>query len=230
MPGKKTQKGKRGYMKPYRRRYRRRRYRVNPMGNPSGFSTIPRIAKLRYCDVIQLTSLAGLLGSYSFRSNSVFDPDATGTGHQPMGFGTWENLYRGYIVLGSKISVYPSTSSSVTDDYTVGVYLSENQTPAYSSASEFTEAGKGTVRTYIGRQSRVAPIYSTYSAKRFFNITDIKDNVDRIGAGVTANPSSQSYFVLWQQDVAGADSIAINYRVVIEYVVLFTEPQNEPAA
>jgi len=66
-----------------RRRYNRKRnfvrktaYKYVPSGLPA-----TRIAKLVYNDTITLTSSSGLMATYRFRTNSIYDPDYTGIGH-----------------------------------------------------------------------------------------------------------------------------------------------------
>lgn len=40
-----------------------------------------------------------------FRLNSIFDPDLTGTGHQPKGRDTWANVYQYYRVLSTEVTI-----------------------------------------------------------------------------------------------------------------------------
>lgn len=74
------------------------------------------ITKLRYCSYglfANTTSAAG----YNFRANSVFDPDQTSAGHQPMYFDNYAAIWNRYRVLGSEIKVIwtPSADSSGTN-------------------------------------------------------------------------------------------------------------------
>ena len=87
-------------------RSRRTARRQQPM-LALGRSPIPdkSLVKLRYCQRCAINPAAGVTNSYLFRANSLFDPDLTGTGHQPLGFDEWAKFYRRYCVLGSKITV-----------------------------------------------------------------------------------------------------------------------------
>lgn len=63
------------------------------------------ITKLRYCDQLTQTSTSGSVVAYVFAANGLFDPDISGTGHQPMYRDNYAALYDQYVVLGSKIKV-----------------------------------------------------------------------------------------------------------------------------
>lgn len=53
----------------------------------------------RYTDKLTITSTSGALGSHSWR-DSLYDPDYTGTGAQPLGFDQFATLYEKYNVQG----------------------------------------------------------------------------------------------------------------------------------
>ncbi len=56
--------------------------------------------RLRYCDRPQLTTTGSVNTAvvYSFRLGSLFDPDYTGTGHQPYMYDQLTSVYNKYIV------------------------------------------------------------------------------------------------------------------------------------
>jgi len=67
----------------------------------NGLPTRKKI-NLRYCDEILVTG-AGTVGVHTFRLNSMFDPDYTATGHQPMGRDQWAAFYGRYVVANAVI-------------------------------------------------------------------------------------------------------------------------------
>jgi hypothetical protein len=61
------------------------------------------VKRLRYSTSFALTSTSGAVASWVFRANDLFDPDLTGTGHQPMGFDQLMNWYNHFCVVESRI-------------------------------------------------------------------------------------------------------------------------------
>jgi len=60
---------------------------------------------LKYCDVIRVAVAAATTAHQAFRANSIFDPDLTGTGHQPLGRDQLAAMYSEYEVLSSRLRV-----------------------------------------------------------------------------------------------------------------------------
>src|SRR5215216_1143376 len=54
------------------------------------------ITILRYVESVVLTSTTGSVAFNAFRMNALFDPNATGAGHQPMYFDNYAALYDRY--------------------------------------------------------------------------------------------------------------------------------------
>lgn len=100
------------------------------------FNPAPVNLKLRYSQHFDLVSGAGLLGVQQFRMNSIFDPDYTGVGHQPMGHDELSLRYEKYIVLGCKIQI----KCKSTNPGTV-VLGSSNLTVAPSTSDQAIERG-----------------------------------------------------------------------------------------
>jgi len=77
---------------------RRKARKSNFISNRSGLSPIPSkfITKMKYAEAVTLTGTG--LRSYFWNLNSCFDPNRTGSGHQPHGWdqlaGTLYNRYR----------------------------------------------------------------------------------------------------------------------------------------
>lgn len=56
------------------------------------------IAKLKYVERINLVGANNICALYYIRANSMFDPNETGVGHQPMGFDQYATLFHQYRV------------------------------------------------------------------------------------------------------------------------------------
>lgn len=226
MPGKKRPKRKTTI-----KRYKKRPNTVSiyapiPKPNLQGFvSGIPKIrtAHMRYSENVSLTSTSGSMDSIQYRANGVYDPNLTGIGHQPFGFDTWETLYNHRMVIGSRIYVsFIGTGALIS---AAGVYLSDDTSIPYTTADGFIEAKKGTWAIMAARETRSPTLQSSFSAKRFFNITDVKDNFDRLGTIGTQNPAEQALYNIWYQEQSGATN-TVYAQITIDYIVQYSEPKD----
>ena len=220
MPPRKNKK-----RKSTRRRRYKKKYQVSyPMGTPGGIRQ--RFIKMRYVERLGLQSTTGALATYVFRATSLFDPNFTGTGHQPFMFDSMASFYNRYVVIGSKITAtFTNDDSDNKDPCDVGIYLSKDVSPPYTQMDEFVEAGKGTFKVIQSEARKPTSVSSFYSAKKFWNIKDIKDNIDKLGSTVSTTPGENGYFQIYAQAYNGA-TINLNCRVVMEFAVIFSEPKD----
>lgn len=78
--------------------------RVPLFHNP--FSSNSELVQLKYCDTLSLNPTAtDTLSTYMYSLNSLYDPDFSGTGHQPMYFDNYSQIWGKYSVRFAKIKV-----------------------------------------------------------------------------------------------------------------------------
>lgn len=216
--------------RPYRRR---RKYRLtrNPARRWDSANTVSgvpktRIIKMRYCDNIFIQNVAGALNTAAFRANSIFDPNVALGGHQPMGRDFWAQAYKEYCVLGAKITLYCGNDNAEVP-VTTGITVNSNTNPLYTETTTYMEAKAGQwVQLMDNRNAK--RICTTYSAKKYWNLGDVKDNREEIGAAQTQNPAKQCYFVIWSQPNDRLATTITRYTVVIDYIVSFSDPILQP--
>lgn len=235
--------GKRRYSRkrPYARKsrkgtYKRRSKRMRLYKRPSrailtGFPN-SKLVKLRYVEHFTLDYIASI-AEYRFRCNSIFDPNLTGTGHQPMGRDQWAELYQRYMVVGAKATLtYVNTSVSAQTPAYIGMKVMTDPAPlasTYSTVDELLEDKKTGRFVTIGgthNSSAIPKWYSVtrkFSAKKTFAVTNAIDDPD-LGASMSTNPARQAYFVCWQASIAGNDPPLMNFKICIDYVTLVREP------
>lgn len=68
--------------------------------------------KLVYTDFVPFADATTAFAWYTFRGNSIYDPNYTGTGHYPSGYLNWATFFNRYKVHASKISVSFSWQSA----------------------------------------------------------------------------------------------------------------------
>jgi len=213
--------------KGYRRRTRRIKGRVPqtliqraPTGHP-----FPQryVTKLRYVsDAITVTT--GTSYDRIFRGNGCFDPDATGAGHQPMGFDQLAGIYSRYRVLGAKITmrVVPVDATAGRQNMYFGVIPQISPTSyngaVYSQLREQPYAkfnyrtlyqGPTTIKKYMtGAQIE--------GVKKAVILADAEYTAD-----VTALPQSQWYWHCIMGTMDGTSLINATMYCEIDYYVAF---------
>jgi len=82
--------------------------------------------KLVYLEALQAATTNALNLDYVFNLNSGFDPNRTGTGHQPRGWDQWAALYNRYRV--DKTEVRASFTNAPSDGAVVSIFASNDAT------------------------------------------------------------------------------------------------------
>lgn len=179
------------------------------------------IVKLRYVDNRVLNSTAVSLGRHVFSCNSLYDPDYTGAGHQPLGFDEWSTLYTYYKVLGAKITV--NAVNGTGEPQLVHLVRLDDPAPA-GGMSALMEQAHGSWSHLAGSQGGVSNMIltSTYSAKKQFPNLD-KD--DSLRANVGSSPAEQMYWVISSQRTDAAGTADVGVSTCIEYIVEFSVPK-----
>lgn len=199
----------------------------------SGFPK-KKTVKLRYCQEITLNSAITGFDSHLFRANSAFDPDYTGTGHQPKGFDEWSTVYSHYTVMGSRmeVKILPSTTANVIPSVN-GILLDTSTTGVaqFVNLPDLLESklcGKnwhvgGSLYNGQNRNPGKYAMVKNFSSRKFFGIKDPQDG-NSYSATTVANPTQQAYFVVWQYSIASNDPGILSYMVTIDYIIEFRDP------
>jgi hypothetical protein len=227
MPTKRTYKKKSGKYTYYKKYSRFKKYRKNYNFMKIGRNIVAKstMVKLRYSTVISLNPGLGAASIYQFKANGMYDPDFTGSGHQPMGFDQWMTFYDHFTVVGSKITI--TAINNQPETYTLACSLVDDTAIINpTSFSGFLERN-GTVWKHIAPVSGSAnkgTISKKFSAKKFFGTKDFIGKSEFKGTSA-GDPSELAMFniILYafdrQTDVPG-----LTMNIVVEYITVFTEP------
>lgn len=223
--------------RPYRSRRRfggssRRRFRFRRRipRNPVMRTAFPasRIVKMRYIENFTIDPAGSTaFASYVFKANSIFDPNHTGGGHQPMGRDQWATFYNHYTVVGAKISIIGITNSSSTPAV-FGVRTIDLATTGHTTLHGLMETPTVSWRfAQVSSNGNVPkPAVAKYSAKKWFNLTNVKDNHYDVGAGMGSDPVNPVYFYCFYGAHDGSTDLPQIYLVAkITYIVLFANPR-----
>jgi len=183
---------------------------------PVGFPALWR-TQHRYVQSNVLNAATGSLGIYQFRVNSLFDPDLTGTGHQPYGFDQFKTYYATYLVVKSQITV---ECIVITSPSLCGVMTSTESSTGLATADTYTEPGRG-------QGGVVSPVFG---APRVFQaqwaLSQIPDHDPAdYSAAIGASPTNSDFYTVYSQDAfALAASPVMYFTVCIVFDVEWRDP------
>ncbi len=196
-----------------------------PRSLPNGFPK-SKMVRMRYCDQITIDPAIGSVGTHQFRCNSIFDPDFTGTGHQPYTHDTWATVYQHYRVVGSRIraTVMSRGVDSSTFQGVCGIRLADTST-TITNPSLMMETALAPWKSYSTNNSRGTTLYQNFSAKKFF--TKQKAGSDSLQASFGSNPTEIAFYQVWvASGRATDDAPSLDVQIQIDYIVLLFEPQD----
>lgn len=178
------------------------------------------LTKLRYCEQLRYTSTAGAVNGYVFAANGIFDPDISGTGHQPMYRDNYAALYDQYVVIGSKITV-TMTNLSTTATAVFGINGDDDSAGSATVATKMEQNNSvWTQLGPLGSGSDTKTLTCTFEPNRDFGVDAKADGASATVVG--ANPTE-----LWCYQVFAAANnaatAALEFSVEIDYTVKFSE-------
>jgi len=182
--------------------------------------------RLRYSTTFAGSSATGAITSTQvFRANDLFDPDFTGTGHQPMGFDQLMQWYNHFCVVWAKITVIAKNMSSTVP--TVCLRIDGDSSPL-TVIDRVVEVG--------GCVTENLEIKGSYGANKSLTmVADIGKLQGLNRVAMTSNPSLQgsaaaspiecSYFHITMWDTMGGTG-SMECDVILEQIAVFMEPRN----
>ncbi len=222
---------KRGGRRTYRRRrFSGRRNRRTAIGFTGkfkgiGFPDVLRMS-LSYVDTKDWTPgvLADGTNAYIFRGNSIFDPDLTGTGHQPKYHDLLTGVYARYKVTSSQISLTMlNNPANETSRYLVLPHTSSTLGLGAASFNDLLENNslrhKQQTNPQAARRSNIRSFISTRAALGYQYSTD-----EKLTAPFGTNPDQQFFWHCYFLNDDGSIAIAGNQRVQVRmrfWVTLF---------
>jgi hypothetical protein len=187
---------------------------------------------LRYSEYVPLDPGVGVALGYVFAANGCYDPNISGTGHQPKGFDQWMAFYDHYHVESSVVTVYFTSNSATAAQQSamVGISLRDSSTTVTGTdLTSLIEDGVIGCHKYaplgIVNTEAAAQVHNKYSAATFFGTKSLLDT-SQLRGDASSNPSDLAYYHVWYAPMSGGlDLTACIALVVIDYTVILTEPR-----
>lgn len=216
------------------RRQKKKMYKSAPTANPRSIPNQPfppafQTTLTYYETVSSPSSLAGAASVYLFRANSCYDPNYTGTGHQPLGFDQWMAFYNHYTVIASDIEARFGVNTetvAVGGETLVGVALLASNT-ALTDPVRLAEAPQSHIRLLTAGAPQLptaGQVRHHFDGSQFFNVPyGTMLGTTAYSGDDSSNPSEDAYFQLFSGLTSLASNVARPVTVMIRYKVVFTE-------
>lgn len=179
------------------------------------------LTRVRYYDTYSMTVTTGSLGKQVMRWNSTFDPDFTGSGHQPLYRDTYAGIYDHYAVISASAEV-KIISTSATAPLIVGCVTDDDSSSA-GSVTVLAEQNTGMhmlLPPLSGSLSSVT-FNPTWDCKRVLGVDPYSSEEYKTVVG--SNPTEESYLHVWGTVTDGVSSTSIIVSVELVQTVLWTE-------
>lgn len=194
-------------------------------GNQSAVANRQHVT-LRYSEIIPVTGAAAGVGVVnSFRANSIYDPNFTGVGHQPMGHDEWSSFYNHYQVKASRIKCQLANQEQTGGEPVVFWIELAAASAATLNPTTAIERGRAAWKC-VGQQTDTiaAPLNNEYDAMKFFGKA-IANQTTQV-ANFGSNPSEDVFFHVGYGPMSTLATPRLwQLLVVIEYDCVFTEPK-----
>jgi len=174
----------------------------------------------KYAEQVTVTATTGLFTTYQFSCNGMYDPNSSGTGHQPYYFDQLSALYDHYHVIGSKIKVTVIPNANNEDAFKWGVFINDDTSTTAGDITAVQENSSGTVRVTPANANNVQRMTKRWSAKKAFG-GSIMGN-DSLKGTPSTNPSEQQYYTVAIQPMSAA-TVVTYLDVEIEYIAVWNE-------
>jgi len=179
------------------------------------------LTRLRYCDSYVITSTTGAVGKQLMMVNSIFDPDVTGVGHQPLYRDTYAGLYDQYAVVSAKIKL-TFISNGATNPMIVGAVIDDDTTTS-TTYYVLMEQSKGKHMALAGATGSLSRDSLTldWSCREQFGIDPYTSETYK--TAVASNPTEQATMLIWVSTLDGSSTASVSVIVEIDFDVYFTE-------
>lgn len=211
------------YRKKRTRRRRRTKYAKANRLVVRGPSVVPdeMMIHMDYCDHFSFVSGAGVPAYYVFKGNSIYDPDHTSAGHQPLGRDQWNNFYTRYEVMASSIEVEFCSNQTVSDPIVIAICPTDAAAPSgwVSSLNTMLETpySKSALIPGAANGQGIAKSLSYYMTTKA-KFGDNKNKED-LQAQFGNNPNEIWYHQVAISPTVGVQSASCSVRVKLKYYV-----------
>lgn len=229
-----------GYFKPYGRfrrsapALRSRRSITNARLAASSAirsSVMPKMIRRQFNYVERVTingGAGGAAGNYLFSCNSLYDPNRSSAGHQPLGFDQLMTMYDHFVVVGAEITatfLSPSETTSLAQQIcAIGITDSASDNP--TNIETILERGNikfGMLGNQAGSGSQLTLTHKVDVGRFLGRKSPLSD--PQLKGSTSANPAEECFFQLSVASPSTGDPNTLDVLVSIVYTGYLIEPK-----
>lgn len=176
---------------------------------------------LPYADLLQTSTTLTTPGIYTFRVNSLFDPDLTGAGMFPTGRQELQGLYTKYVVFGMSYDIVCINMSSVVPiracvvaSATDSVWSTFQECQSQPNASKPIILGTLDGGNAVGRLKGYISVANTQGVPKKTVSID-----DTYSALWSANPFTTSYMQIVHGNLDGSATTDLHMEVALKFYI-----------
>lgn len=210
--------------------YKKKVYKRRPVFDASTHLPLgqSQLVRHRYLENTQVSTNLGIANVYAFQLNSLFDPNYSGVGHQPIGFDQMSAVFNTYTVLGARVNLKCWNRSSNFLGF--GIYFTETPNSPLSTLSVQGLLEQGAMKWLIlppvSQSQGPRTLTAKISMKKFFRIKNMLDD-DITSSNIGTNPARGCFMhvITWQPD-GELTSAQGSFYLTLDQIALYRKPAN----
>ncbi len=196
---------------------------------PRPLPALPRSLVVRLPYTIQQTLTEGTAGvgtSYVYRLNSLFDPNETGVGTQPVGYDQWSNFFNRSVVFKADVDVTFVNSGTTSATFGITPLIGSAGFPTTAAAWPAQYGSKYQMLATTGRN--VYRVRQTYDIARITGVSLARimseQDYSEEPAGPAVAGDKAAHLYIW---IRGFTAVAVaSIQVKIVFTAKFFQPKN----
>lgn len=178
----------------------------------------------KYNEVIDMSAATTVGGQYVFKLNGMFDPNTTGTGHQPYGFDQMMNIYQRYVVTRAK---YTIVVGNTNDRMFVGTIAASTVTTSVTNAATYNlaaESPHSIIKSLNYNGGPPVTIERSHESTQLLGVTKRQLLADDLFQGTTTtDPTNLTVLTIFWYNPSLV-TVSTQANVTIEYTSVMFDP------
>jgi len=183
--------------------------------------------RLKYTESFTVAGALGAMTNQVFRLNSLYDPDFTGGGHQPMGFDQLAGLYNRYRVdkVNVRCTFHKNSEAQVTGIALRASNATTNISTPFSALQEQQFVKWSTLSASTAGSKTQVTLRGTYLPHMIAGVTPAKYKIDdTFSALATDNPSEIIVLHVSTADVMASTAHSTIFTLEMDFYATFYDP------